>query len=142
VNKLESLVKVAAKTLHCQGLCTLYKIPEEMKQTPCDFFGHDREGRVIMIECKILNKPSLPCGGRSGVKAHQLGALVHCSQTGGHAFVLWQHGVDVALLPMRIVQRMLMDRMSLPWDRIDRVFVREASPKGVAELLALRFDVP
>lgn len=139
MNQLESAVKEAAKTLHCQGCCTLFKIPEEMRQTPCDFVGYDRYGRIIMVECKILNRKSLPCGGGSGCKPHQLGALLQCHRAGGHAFLLWSRGAEVALLPMGAVESMLEGRKSLPWGCIDRSMICESNPRGVIELFCRRF---
>jgi hypothetical protein len=115
-NKLELLMRKAARELRDQQVCVLYKIPEEMQQTPCDFIGYTASGRCIMIECKMVKRPSLPIGKAPGLAAHQWRALDEADRAGCICIVIWQRD-DVLnfLMPGNIRDFMESGRKSVPW---------------------------
>lgn len=115
MKKLEQRVRDVAVILANQQVCKLYKIPEEMRQTPCDFFGYMPGGRIVMIECKQVQAASLKVGAKGGILPHQLVALRECHIAGGIAIVLWQRGNWANAFPIHSVVHHATGRRSLPW---------------------------
>jgi hypothetical protein len=116
-NKLELLMRKAARELRDQQVCVLYKIPEEMQQTPCDFIGYTASGRCIMIECKMVKRPSLPIGKAPGLAAHQWRALDEADRAGCQAMVLWMNGGEFYPIDIRLIRlHMAAGRRSVPWE--------------------------
>ena len=57
-NSLEIDVRAFARDLYNEKLAFIYKIPEEMQQSPFDFGGWTPSGRAIAIECKQVKRRS------------------------------------------------------------------------------------
>lgn len=129
-NSLERKIGSAAKDLRATGKAMLWKWPTGMiekdgrvlhtQRTGCDFFGYDRGGKVVMVECKICKDPLLKLNERNGLRPHQFDALRNCSRAGGHALIVWQHKDEVAVFSVDLYSMAVEeeDRMSLRWDRI------------------------
>lgn len=113
-NQLEADVREYAQQLYNEQLAFIFKVPEEMTQTPCDFFGHTRYGRAILFECKMVNRPSLPLGKEPGLRPHQIRALDQAEKCGAISFVVWRRGDDTLVVPYLDIFS-VTDRKSLPW---------------------------
>ena len=114
-NALESLVRKVSKELRGAQAGTLFKVPEEMQQTPCDFFGYDVNGRAILLECKMVKGKRLPCPGKGGLMPHQLRALMEAHVAGCHSIVLWQRERELAVLTWDVVEQLRQGRKSISW---------------------------
>lgn len=130
-NALELHVRKVAWALHDHQIARLYKIPNDVKleagvvvhgeQTPCDFIGFTITGRAILLECKMFQKLSLPLG-KKGLKPHQLKAITECHRAGGIGLLVWQHGVQIAVIDADQVRVYSKGRKSLPWKAIPARF--------------------
>ncbi len=118
-NQLESNVRALSRALYNERRAFLFKVPEEMSQTPCDFFGWSPAGRAIAIECKQVNRPSLPIGTSNGLQAHQWNALELAHHCGGIAILIWQRGLDVAVLRFDYLAALAEGRKSIQWPPLD-----------------------
>jgi hypothetical protein len=116
-NKLELLMRKAARELRDQQICVLYKIPEEMQQTPCDFIGYTNTGCAILIECKQVKRPSLPIGKAPGLAAHQWRALVEADNADCVSLLVWQNSDQIAVIPVGEIQT--NGRKSIAWRSIE-----------------------
>jgi hypothetical protein len=116
-NKLELDLRAFARQLYNEQIAFLFKVPEDVQQTPCDFFGHTRFGRAILIECKMVKRRSLPLGaaGANGLQPHQWCALEQAHKTGAISLLLWQNGEDAALLNVPQIKLLAQGRKSIPW---------------------------
>lgn len=133
-NALEMTVRRVAKTLHENQVARLYKIPNDIKlagkkliygeQQPSDFWGYTAQGRVILIECKICGKESLPIGTR-GIKPHQLSALMEVHKAGGLGLLVWMHDSMIAVIDYDQVHAYSLGRKSIPWSNIPLRFKHE-----------------
>ena len=143
-NRLENIVRRAARSLREAQKAKLWKIPNDLRittsglavfsdQSPSDFMGHTIQGRAIMLECKDIKAPSLAFG-RSGLKAHQWIALQECHDAGGLALLAWSRGDWVSLLDMDLVRALSKDRHSIPWAKIPEQWVRPFTEHGMIEL--------
>jgi penicillin-binding protein-related factor A (putative recombinase) len=130
---LEKMVREASKKLEAQGVCKLWKIPNDLRitgngqmtfasQTPCDFFGHDQKGRILMIECKDISGARLPLTA-AGLKPHQRTALEECAKVEGCAIVLWKHQNRVVCLTPWDVAQYTKDRRSVAWKAVENLSV-------------------
>jgi hypothetical protein len=111
--------------LRAQQRATLWKIPNDLRitghgtmthgdQTPADFVGFSAIGRVILVECKECQRPSLPLS-KQGLKPHQQLALQECGRAGGIALLLWKRGEEIAVLDHDMIRVLGRDRRSIPW---------------------------
>lgn len=123
-NKLEALLRKAGRELPDYQVARLYKIPEEMTATPCDFMGFTAWGRVIMIEAKLVARTSLPINAKPGLLPHQFNALHECNKAGGLALVCWARDDECAVLSFDQVLELSRDRRSIPWQKIEERFLR------------------
>jgi hypothetical protein len=74
-NALELLLRKAGRELADHQVCRFFKVPEEMQQTPCDFFGYTKIGRAILIEAKWVHRTNLPINCSPGLLPHQWNEL-------------------------------------------------------------------
>lgn len=95
-------------------------------RTGCDFFGFTRHGRVIMLEAKEHQGPSLPIdvADGHGVKHHQMTHLRDCHRAGGIALVVWRRDREVAVLDVDMIERLSSGRRSVAWAAIPESFRR------------------
>ena len=124
-NKLESLVRKAGRELMDYQVARLFKVPEEMSQTPCDFFGYTVEGRAILIECKMVNRTSLPIASSSnGLSVHQWNELCDANKANALALICWARGDICATITMDIAIKLSEGRRSIAWDDIESRYLR------------------
>ncbi len=95
-NTLEILLRKIGRNLADEQVCRFFKIPEEMKVTPCDFFGYSRTGRAILIEAKMYSATErLPIrkeGSKGcGIACHQLQELDDAQKAGAISLFVWQY---------------------------------------------------
>lgn len=119
-NKLEADFRAVARQLYDMQIAYIFKVPEEMKQTPCDFFGHTVNGMAILIECKQVNRTSLSVGQPPGIAPHQWVALRQAHRCGAHAFLIWRRGEETAVLPFSVCLELTEDRKSIAWSDAKR----------------------
>lgn len=133
-NSLETHIRKLAMELHTLQKARLYKIPNDIKitggqvihaeQTPVDFMGFTIGGRVILLECKMCTKKSLPIG-PGGLKAHQHIAINEAHHTGGIGLLAWQHGLKVAVIDAGQVGVYRKHKKSIAWKDIPDKFKHE-----------------
>ena len=107
----------------------LFKIPEEFKQTPCDFCGHTVNGRAIMIECKQVKRTYLPIGKDPGIAPHQWLALKQAHNCGANSLLVWRNGDETAMLTFSEIEPFKESRKSIPWAEIPKVADLEQAMK-------------
>lgn len=112
---LERDVRAAAVALYNAQAAYIFKCPEEMQQTPCDFFGFTADGRAILIECKTVNRPNLPMGSSPGLMPHQIRALKQANECCAVSLVIWRRGKETLLLDWHEVEHLSAGRKSIPW---------------------------
>lgn len=118
-NKLEALIKYAGRMLEESQVARIFKVPEDMVGTPCDFFGYTAAGRAIMIEAKMVSsRSSLPIGAAPGLAKHQWNELADANRANVIALIVWQYKGEVAVISMDMAQRYSHRRRSIPWDAI------------------------
>lgn len=146
--QLERMVREASKALEAKGVCRLWKIPNDLRltggsgltfgsQTPCDFFGHDSSGRIVMIECKDIKGHRLPMS-PAGLKPHQRTALEDCAKTSGAAILIWKHGNRVVALSPWEIADYTRNRRSISWkavEKLSRPFTRDEIVSLIQESL-------
>jgi penicillin-binding protein-related factor A (putative recombinase) len=126
-NTLELLVRRVARSLHENQVARLYKIPNDIKmvdgkvlhaeQTPADFMGFTINGRVIILECKMRDNPSLELS-KKILKPHQVIAINEVHQAGGIGLLVWQRGDRIAVIDAGQVKTYSEGRKSIPWSAI------------------------
>lgn len=131
-NKLETLLRKAGKELAEWQVCRLYKIPEEFVMTPCDFFGYTPGGRAIMIEAKMVERPSLPLGAAPGLLPHQWTALREANRANCLALIAWQRKGSIAVIDVDMAIELSENRKSVPWGRIQQQFKHSAADSRAA----------
>lgn len=115
-NQLELDMREFARELYNEQLAFVFKVPEEMQQTPVDFFGWRRDGLAITIECKQVRRQSLPIGaGTNGLQPHQWNALELAHRCGAVSVLLWRNGEETLAMPFAAVLEATADRKSIPW---------------------------
>jgi hypothetical protein len=105
-----------ARQLYNEQVAFIFKVPEELQQTPCDFFGFTRAGRAILIECKQVNRPNLPVGVNPGLQPHQWRALEQAHACKAVSCILWRRGEDIVALMWSFAREISSDRKSIAWD--------------------------
>lgn len=134
-NKLELLLRRAGRELADHQVARFFKVPEELSQTPCDFFGYTAIGRAILIEAKMVERTSLPIGDSPGLQPHQWNELADANRAGALALICWARGDQCATLSFDLAEKLSQDRRSIPWHGIDPKFLR--SMRGPTCHLAL-----
>jgi hypothetical protein len=114
-NQLELDMREFARFLYNEEAAFIFKVPEEMAQTPVDFFGFNRAGRSILIECKQVKRLSLPIGTSNGLQAHQWNALELAHRCGAIAVLLWRNGDETNVLTFRQILEATAVRKSIRW---------------------------
>jgi len=120
---LEGLLREAGRRLADWQTAFIFKVPEEWKTTPCDFFGHTAEGRAILIEAKEVSRPSLPIGCEPGLAPHQWNALCDANRANCIALICWARNGVCATLSMDMAIALSEGRRSIPWNRIKEKFL-------------------
>lgn len=125
-NKLELVLRKAGRELADWQVARFFKVPEEMAQTPCDFFGYTAIGRAILIEAKMVNKTSLPIGdsGHHGLASHQWNELADANRAGALSLIAWARGDICAVISFDVALALAQDRKSIPWEKIEGRFLR------------------
>lgn len=108
-------MREVARHLYDAQVAHLFKVPEEWTQTPCDFFGHTAHGRAIMMECKQVNRTSLPIHDAPGLAPHQWLHLRQGAACGVHAFIIWRRRQETAVLKIPAAVLLSEGRASIPW---------------------------
>jgi penicillin-binding protein-related factor A (putative recombinase) len=114
-NQLETDMRAVARQLYDLQVAFIFKVPEELQQTPCDFFGHYVNGTAIFIECKQVNRNSLPIGVSNGIAPHQWIALKQAHRCGCYSFLVWRRGEDTAVIPFSVCLELTEGRKSIAW---------------------------
>ena len=114
-NQLEIEMRAFARDLYNERRACLFKVPEEMQQTPCDFFGWTPSGRAVAIECKQVKRRSLPIGTSNGIQPHQWTALELCFNCGGIALLIWRNGDETRTLSFLEMRALSNGRRSIEW---------------------------
>lgn len=120
---LEGLLREAGRRLADWQTAFIFKVPEEWKTTPCDFFGHTVDGRAILIEAKEVNRTSLPIGCDPGLVPHQWNALCDANRANCIALICWARGPVCATLTMDMAIALSEGRRSIPWNKIPKRFL-------------------
>ena len=135
-NKLEALLRKAGRELMDHQVARIFKVPEEMTQTPCDFFGYEVGGRAILIEAKMVERPALPVGNSPGLRAHQWNELLDAHRAGALALIAWSRGNVCKVIDMALAVKLSEGRASIPWSSIDDQYARPMDgPKAHLGLL-------
>jgi penicillin-binding protein-related factor A (putative recombinase) len=119
-NKLEADFRAVARQLYDLQVAYIFKVPEEMQQTPCDFFGFTTNGIAILIECKQVNRNALPIGVSNGLAPHQWIHLRQAHRCGTHAFLIWRRAEETAVLPFSVCLELTEGRKSIAWSDAKR----------------------
>ena len=128
-NQLELDVRAIGRMLYDLQLAYIFKVPEEMKQTPCDFFGFTVNGRAILIECKQVKRTYLPIGKEPGIAPHQWLALKQAHHCSSNALLIWRNGEETAMLKFSEIEPFKESRKSIPWAEIPKVTNLEQAMK-------------
>lgn len=122
---LERLIRQASRHLRQRQICSLWKIPNDLRLTsdavvfgdpgPCDFIGHTVDGTAILIEAKSTKRSHLAVPNKRGIKGHQWIALRDAAAAGAHSMIIWKHGEEVAVLSFAHACLLLGSRRSIPW---------------------------
>ncbi len=123
-NLLEHLLRKAGRELADLQIARLFKVPEEMQKTPCDFFGYTVTGRAILIEAKMVTDTSLRINGTPGLAPHQYIALREANKAGCLALLCWAQEDVCATLTFDMVLALSKDRLSIPWKKIEKKYLR------------------
>ncbi len=135
-NKLELMLRKAGRELADYQVARLFKVPEEMVQTPVDFFGYTAAGRAILVEAKMVNRTSLPIGKEPGLLPHQWCELLDANRANCLALICWARGGVCATIDMDIAVSISYGRKSIPWSDIDeRYFHAMSGPTAHLGLL-------
>jgi hypothetical protein len=136
-NRLETLMRKCGRILQDQQIARLFKVPEEMQQTPCDFFGYTRTGRAILIECKMVKRTALPIGDSPGLQPHQWCELEDAHRAGALSLIAWSPSPEaVAVFSWAQAAQWAAGRASIPWKGIPTALHRDLTDMGAASLLS------
>lgn len=117
-NQLETMMRKVGRDLRDQQQAWLFKVPEEMQQTPCDFFGYTRQGRAILLECKQVKGTALKVGGQPGLSGHQWVELEDAHRAGAISLIVWACHEMVAVFSWADAAQALGERKSIPWSAV------------------------
>jgi hypothetical protein len=135
-NKLEIELRRIGRSLADKQICRFWKVPEEMQQTPCDFFGYTNTGRAILIEAKMAQRNHLPIvkAGKkgTGISDHQLQEIREARNAGAVAFFVWMKGEECAIFYPSIImdedKSVLWSRFSpIPFEKLEDYLAKHIS---------------
>lgn len=135
-NKLEIILRKAGRELAEMQIARLFKVPEEMQQTPVDFFGYTSYGRGILVEAKMVDRPALPIGNDPGLSVHQWNELEDANRAGCIALICWARHDICKTISMDMAIELSRGRRSIPWAAIDDDYARELKPSKAHVLLS------
>ena len=135
VNTLEATIRSTARELANHQIARIWKWPEALEKTGCDFFGYTRTARVILIEAKQVTRSTLPIGKSPGLLPHQWIALQECDRAGGIALVAWQRRNEVAVIDVSVVNDLVEGRKSIAWGHIPERFKKNVWETELIEML-------
>ena len=142
-NALEALIKHAGRMLEEHQVARIFKVPEDMVGTPCDFFGYTTAGRAIMIEAKYVgSRMSLPIGASPGLAKHQWNELQDANRANVLALIAWRYKSEVAIISMDMAIALSEGRRSIPWRNIHDRYKRSPQPSRWRELFDNWLPVP
>lgn len=136
-NKLETMMRQVGRELRDLQVAWIFKVPEEMQQTPCDFFGYTRTGRAILLECKMVQRASLPIGNSPGLSPHQWMELEEAHRAGAMSMIAWARGEEVAVFRFSLANELLGDRRSIRWDHIPPQWKRTFDERDLLQVVGL-----
>lgn len=121
---LEKLLRHTGRVLADHQVAYLFKVPEEMSATPCDFFGYTKDGQAILIEAKEVKRTSLAIGSPPGMRPHQWNALRDAGRAGCIALICWVNDGVLATLDIDMAFSLSIgkDRRSIAWNDIPAKF--------------------
>lgn len=125
MSMLERQLRKAGRELADYQIARFFKVPEELQQTPCDFFGYTRDGRAILVEAKSVNRSCLPIGKSPGLAPHQWAELWNANRANALALICWARGSRCAVLSMDMALEFSKERKSIPWNKIPERFIHE-----------------
>jgi len=131
-SELERMVRAILKDLQSRRLCYLWKLPTDLRLTrnglmpgdpmPADFMGWRADGKVVLLECKDVDRGTLPLGKSPGLTPFQLQAanMAQCSNV--EYLLLWRRRDEFALI--RLYGDLVGDDViSIPWKDLPRSHV-------------------
>ena len=133
-NKLETVIRHAGRRLAEHQVARLFKVPEDMVGTPCDFFGYTASGRAILLEAKMVKRTSLPINVKPGLLPHQWNELLDANRANALALIAWANGGEVAIISTDQAVFFSMGRKSIPWDMIPDDYKAEFKPSLAVEM--------
>ena len=134
-NKLEIILRKVGRELADYQVARIFKVPEEMQQSPCDFFGYTVYGRAILIEAKMVDRESLPICSSPGLLPHQWGELSDANRAGALTLICWSRGSTVAVISMDMAIALSGGRKSIPWSAISPEYMRPLAITHSLQLL-------
>lgn len=141
-NKLESLIRFTGQRLREHQVAHIFKVPEELQQTPVDFFGYTASGRAILIEAKMVNRASLPIGCSNGLQPHQWNELLDANRANCIALLAWMRKDIVSVVDVDQVIAYSKGRKSIPWGAIPSYCHREPRPTACLKLFDRWLPLP
>jgi len=126
-NLLEHLLRKAGNELADLQVARFWKIPDDLRKTPCDFIGFTVTGRAILIEAKLVNRTALPISTAPGLSPHQYIALQEANQAGCLSLLCWARGDVCATISFDMVKALSKGRQSIPWRMIPKKYLRSMS---------------
>lgn len=119
-NQLELDMRAFGRELYNERRAFLFKIPEEMQQTPFDFFGFTPSGRAIAIECKQVKRKALPIGTSNGLQPHQWAALELAYTCNVIVLLVWRNGDETRTIGWLEMCALSNGRKSIEWPIMPR----------------------
>lgn len=116
-NSLELKLRKIGRSLADKQICRFWKVPEEMRETPCDFFGYTRTGRAILIEAKMVNRPRLPIGCSPGLSKNQWNELCDAERAGAIVIVVWERYGCINCMEPKTIRSLANGKKSVPWNK-------------------------
>lgn len=124
MNELETILRKVGRDLADWQVARIFKVPEEMVWTPVDFFGYTKSGRAILIEAKMVSRPSLAIGRSPGLLPHQWAELCDANRANCLALICWAHRGEVATITVDMAIELSKGRKSVSWFAIPERYVR------------------
>jgi len=109
-SELERMVRAILKDLQSRQLCYLWKLPTDLRLTrnglmpgdpmPADFMGWRADGKVVLLECKDVDRGTLPLGRAPGLTPFQLQAahMAQCSNV--EYLLLWRRRDEFVIISL------------------------------------------
>jgi len=141
-NKLEMILRHAGRLLADHQVARFFKVPEEMTQTPCDFFGYTALGRAILIEAKMVKDTALCIGVSNGILPHQWNELCDANRANALALICWGQGDTIKTIDVDMAIELSKGRKSIPWKGIPDRYARRFKPSAALEILDNYLPLP